>query len=57
VEVIVHEAIGMAQPMVAFINLVENGEKVLSILVIPVNRLLFISPRGYMIYGARVFDA
>jgi hypothetical protein len=47
----------MAQPMVAFINLVENGEKVLSILVIPVNRLLFISPGGYMIYGARVFDA
>jgi hypothetical protein len=36
---------------------VESPEKVLSILIILVNRLLFIPPGGYVIYSARIFDA
>ena len=44
---VIHEAIGMAEPMVALIDLVESGEKVLSIFIIFVNRLLFISPGSY----------
>jgi len=47
----------MAEPMVAFVDFVENEEKVLTILVILVNRLLFISPGGDMIHSARIFDA
>ena len=50
-------AIGMAEPMVALIDLVENGKKVLSIFIIFVNRLLFISPGGYMVHSTRIFDA
>ena len=41
-----HEAIGMAEPMVALVDLVDNEKKVLPILIIFVNRLFFISPRG-----------
>jgi len=47
----------MADPMVAFVDFVENEEEVLPILVILVNRLLFISPRGDMIHGTGIFDA
>jgi hypothetical protein len=57
VEVVIHEAIRMADPMVAFVDFVENEEKVLPILVIFVNRLLFISPGGDMIDSAGIFDA
>jgi hypothetical protein len=57
VEVFIHEAVGMAEPIVAFIDLVESGEKVLSILVVLVNRLLFIFPGGYLIHSAGIFDA
>jgi hypothetical protein len=46
VKVVIHEAIGMAEPIIAFIDLVESGEKILSILVVLVNRLFFISPGG-----------
>jgi hypothetical protein len=56
VKVVIHEAIGMAEPIVAFIDLVESGEKILSILVVLVNRLFFISPGGYMIHSAWIFD-
>jgi len=56
-KVVIHKAIGMAEPMVAFVDFVENEEKVLTILVILVNRLLFISPGGDMIHSARIFDA
>jgi len=54
---VIHETIGMAEPIVALINLVQSSEEVVSISVVFVNRLLFISPGGNMIYSARVFDA
>jgi len=57
VKVVIHEAIGMAEPIVAFIDLVESREKVLSICLILVNRLLFISPGGYVIHSPGIFDA
>jgi hypothetical protein len=57
VKVVIHEAIGMAEPIVAFIDLVESGEKDLSILVILVNRRFFISPPGYIIHSSGIFDA
>jgi hypothetical protein len=47
----------MAVPMVAFVDLVENGEKVLSISVILVNRLPFIPAGGYMIHSPRIFNS
>jgi hypothetical protein len=50
----IHEAIGMAEPIVALIDLLESKKKVLSILVILVNRLLFISPGSYMIHSAAI---
>jgi len=42
--------------MLASIDLVQNEEKALPILVILVNRLLFISPGGDMIHSAGIFD-
>jgi hypothetical protein len=57
VEVVIHEAIGMTEPMVAPIDLVENEEKVLPILVILVNTLLFISPGCDVIHSTGIFDA
>ena len=53
---VIHEAIGMAEPMVALVDLVENGEKVLPILILPVNKLFSISPRGDMIHSTGIFD-
>jgi len=47
----------MAEPMVALGDLVEDEEKVLSILVIPINSLFFVPPGGDMIHSARIFDA
>jgi hypothetical protein len=53
---VIHEAIGMADPMVALIDLVQSSEEVFSIAVVFVNRLLFISPGGDVIHRPRIFD-
>jgi len=57
VKVVIHEAIGMAEPVVALADLVEDEKKVLPILIIPVDGLLFVSPGGDMIYSTWIFDA
>ena len=49
--------LGMAEPIVALFDLAQSREKVLPILIILVNRPLFISPRGYMIHSTGIFDA
>jgi hypothetical protein len=53
---VIHEAIGMAEPMVALIDLVQSSEEVVSISVVSVNRLLFISPGGDMIHRPGIFN-
>jgi hypothetical protein len=55
-KMVIHEAIGMADPMVALIDLVQSSEEVFSIAVVFVNRLLFISPGGDMIHRLGIFD-
>jgi hypothetical protein len=54
---VIHEAIGMADPIVALIDSVQSSEEVVSISVVFVNRLLFISPGGDMIHSPGIFDA
>jgi hypothetical protein len=54
---VIHEAISMAEPIVAPIDLVQSSEEVLPISVVFVNRLLFISPRSDMIHSPGIFDS
>jgi hypothetical protein len=53
---VLHEAIGMADPMVALIDLVQSGEEVISIAIIFVNRLPFISPGSDVIHRPGIFN-
>lgn len=55
--VIGHQAIGMAYPIVALIDMLESVQKVLTISVVLKNRLLLISSRRYMIYCTGVLNA
>jgi len=57
VKMVIHEAIGMADPIVALIDLVQSSEEIVSIAVVFVNSLLFISPGSDMIHRPRIFDA
>jgi hypothetical protein len=53
---VIHEAIGMAEPIVAPVDLVQSSKEVFSISVVFINRPLFISPRGDMIQSSGIFD-
>jgi hypothetical protein len=55
--VIGHEAVGVANPIVAFINVLESIQEVLAVLVILKDRLLFVPAGGYMIDCAGIFYA
>ena len=52
-----HEAVGVADPIVAFVDVLEGVQEVLAVLVVFKYGLLFISPRGHMIDCAGVFYA
>jgi hypothetical protein len=54
---VIHEAICMADPIVALIHLVQSSEEVVSIAVVFVNSLPFIPPGTDMIHCPRIFDA
>jgi hypothetical protein len=55
-KMVIHEAIGMAEPIVAPVDLVQSSKEVFSISVVFINRPLFISPRGDMIQSSGIFD-
>ena len=55
--VIVHEAIGMADPVVAFVDMLERPEKVLTVLIVLEDGLLLVAAGGHMVDSAGVFDA
>jgi hypothetical protein len=52
---IVHQAVGMADPMKAIIHLLQDPEKGKSIRIIPVNGVSPITPGSNMVEGSRVF--
>jgi hypothetical protein len=52
-----HEAIGMAEPIVALIDLVQCSKEIISISVVFVNRFLLISPGSDMIHSPGIFDS
>ena len=52
-----HEAVGVADPVVAFIDVLEGVQEVLAVRVILEYRLLLVPAGGHMIDCAGVFDA
>ena len=52
-----HEAVGMAHPVITFIDVLKGAEEVLVVLIVLEDGLLFVAARGNMIHGAGVFYA
>ncbi len=57
VVVIGHKTVGVAQPVITFVDVLKGVEEILAVLVIFEDGLLFVAARGNMIYGTRVFYA
>jgi predicted ribosome-associated RNA-binding protein Tma20 len=55
--VVVHHAVGMAEPVIPLINMLESVQEVDAVLVVFENGLLFISAGGDVIDGTGVFYA
>ena len=55
--VVVHHAVGMTEPIVSFINVLERVQEVDAVLVVFENGLLFVSAGGDVIDGTGVFYA
>jgi hypothetical protein len=55
--VVVHETIGMADPMIALVDTCEDPEECFTVAVVLENVLLLVSPGGNMINGAWIFDS
>jgi hypothetical protein len=51
-----HQTVGMANPVIAFIDPIKSAEEGLPILVVLKHGLLFIPPGGNVIDSPRVFD-
>jgi len=56
-KMVIHEAISMAKPIVAFIDPVQSYKEIIAISVISVNRLLFIPSGGDMVDSPWIFDS
>ena len=54
---VVHHAVGMTEPVVPFIDVLECVQEVDAVLVVLENGLLFIAARGDVIHGTCVFYA
>ena len=54
---VAHQAIGVAVPIPSLSDLIQDREKRLAIVLIFVDGLLSVAPRGDMVEGARKFDA
>ena len=54
---VVHQAVSVADPIVALVDMLESVEKVYAVLVGLEDRLFFISPGGDMVDSAGVLNA
>jgi hypothetical protein len=54
---IVHEAVGVAEPVIAFIDMGKDFEECLSVLVVFEYGFFVVPPVGDVIHRAGVFDA
>jgi len=52
-----HEAIGVTNPVVPLVDVLEGIKKIDTILVVLENGFLFIPSGGHVVDGARIFDA
>jgi len=55
--VVVHHAVGMTEPVIPFIDMLERVQEVDAVLVVFENGLLFIAARGDVIDSTGVFYA
>ena len=55
--VVRHETVGVTQPVIPFVDVLKGVKKVLAILVVFEDCLLFVAARGNMVYGTGVFYA
>jgi hypothetical protein len=55
--VVVHQAVGMAEPVIPFVDVLERVQEVDAVLVVFENGLLFIAAGGDVIDGTGVFYA
>jgi hypothetical protein len=53
--VVIHQAIGVAYPVIAFVDLLKDIEKGYTVFVVFIDCLAYVSSRGYVIYGAIIF--
>jgi hypothetical protein len=53
--VVIHQAIGVAYPVIAFVDLLKDIEKGYTVFVVFIDCLACVSSRGYVIYGAIIF--
>ena len=55
--VVVHKAVGVTDPVIAFVDVMKCSEEILAVLVVLVHGFLFIAAGRYVIHGARVLNA
>jgi hypothetical protein len=55
--VVVHQAVGVADPIVAFVHMLEGVQKIDPVLVALENRLSLVTPGGYVINSTGVLDS
>jgi hypothetical protein len=53
--VVAHKAVGMAEPVISAIDMLQGVQEILTVLVVFVDSFLFISPAGDMIDCSRIF--
>lgn len=54
---VVHEAIGMTEPMIPMVDFAEDEEKILPVLIVTEYPLTLVAPAGHVIYSSGVFYA
>jgi hypothetical protein len=54
---IVHQAVGMADPVISFIHVLEGIQEPYAILIAFEDHLPLVASRGDMIYSASIFDS
>ncbi|MDO9400190.1 MAG: hypothetical protein Q7T46_01805 [Polaromonas sp.] len=57
VEVVVHEAVGVAYPIEALADLAEEGEPLLAVSIVQIDRLSPVATRGNVVQSAGEFNA
>jgi hypothetical protein len=50
-----HETVGVAQPIITFVNTLQDIKEILSVLVVFENSFLVVAARGNMIHCTRIF--